>query len=163
LPAGRALLVNTHWGNATTQTVDGQAVVDVRVAAPHGTRQIADLFVNNGDTFMIQPGVHRGYDVSCPIAAHLNLARAFNHNHTHGTSVYTEIIHADGTKEMLVQDDTWTSDELFNPKYNRFGVAGARQVKSGDVYHTHCEWDNPTGTTLIFPTEMCDGGSFYFP
>src|SRR5262249_2169473 len=51
LPAGRALLANTHWVNATTQTVDGQAVFDVKFAAPDATRQIADLFANNGDTF----------------------------------------------------------------------------------------------------------------
>jgi hypothetical protein len=163
LPAGHSLLANTHWVNATQDTVDGQAVFDVKFAQSDGSRQIADLFANNGDTFTIQPGVHTTFDVTCPIGADLSLAMSTNHMHWHGTSAYTEIIHADGSKQMLVQDDSWTSDEQFNPKYNRFGVANAVKIVAGDKYHTHCEWDNATGSPLAFPSEMCDGVSFYFP
>ena len=32
LPAGQALMINTHWLNATDNTVDGQAVIDVKFA-----------------------------------------------------------------------------------------------------------------------------------
>jgi len=163
LPAGRSLLANTHWVNATTATVDGQAVFDVKFADADGSRQIADLFANNGDTFVIPAGQHAVHDVTCPIGADLSLAMATNHMHWHGVSAYTEIIHADNTTEMLVKDDSWTSDEQFNPKYNRFGIDNAKKIKKGDRYHTHCEWDNQTGQDLAFPAEMCDGVSFYFP
>jgi hypothetical protein len=163
LPAGRSLLANTHWVNASLNTVDGQAVFDVKFADPDGSRQIADLFANNGDTFVIPAGGHAVHDVSCPLGTDLTIAMSTNHMHTHGVSAYTELLHADGTREMLVQDDTWASDQQFNPKYNRFGISGARLAKKGDLYHTHCEWDNPTGTPLAFPKEMCAGVSFYFP
>ena len=163
LPAGRALMANTHWLNATTQTVDGQAVFDLKFAPADSSRQIADLFANNGDSFNVPSGETLGYDVSCTLKADLNIAMSTNHMHTHGVSAYSELLHADGTSEMLVQDDTWASDQQFNPKYNRFGIADAKVAKKGDTIHTHCQWDNTTGTPLIFPAEMCAGVSFYFP
>ena len=62
-----------------------------------------------------------------------------------------------------MQDDTWAGDQQFNPKYVRFGLEGAKLLKKGDTYHTHCEWTNNDGMTLGFPSEMCTGVSFYYP
>jgi hypothetical protein len=163
LQAGRALLANTHWLNASTRTVDGQAVFDVKMADPDPSHTIADLFVNNGERINIPAGQHAAYDVNCPIGADLNLAMVGDHMHWHGVSAYTELIHPDSSKDMLVVDDTWTSDEQFNPKFVRYSVADPKQLKVGDVLHTHCEWDNQTGMPVAFPKEMCVGFTFYFP
>jgi hypothetical protein len=163
LPAGQALMANTHWVNAGTKTLDGQAVFDVKFAEPDSSRTVADLFANNAASFTLPTGQVTDYDVTCTLQSDLSLAMSANHMHTHGVSAYTELIHADGSKTMIVKDDTWTGDEQFNPKYVTFGIGGAIQAKKGDVYHTHCQWDNESGKTLAFPSEMCTGFSFYFP
>lgn len=163
LPAGEALMANTHWLNATDNTVDGQAVIDVQFAPASDTRTIANLFANNGDTFSLPSGQLTQYDVSCPIPQSLNFAMVTNHMHLLGTSAYSEIIHADGTKTQLSVDNPWSGDEQFNPQYLRFSVASPLTVQAGDTYHTHCEWTNTTSQTVMFPDEMCVGIGFYFP
>jgi hypothetical protein len=163
LPKGDSLMVNTHWLNATDKTVEGQAVLDVELSPPSDSRVIANQFANNGDTFSIPVDQPYSYDAMCPITQDLNLAMVADHMHNSGTSAYSEVIHADGTKAMLVSDPTWTSDEQFNPVYTRYSIAAPYILHAGDTYHTHCEWLNQTSGPLIFPDEMCAGFGYYFP
>jgi hypothetical protein len=162
LPANQALMINSHWVNATDQTVDGQAVIDIKFAPASDQRQIADLFANGGVRFAATPGV-TAYDVSCVLQQDFNFAVTFNHMHQYGMSAYTELIRGDGTKDMLVQDPTWAADQGFNPKYNKFSLAAPKVAHVGDTIHTHCEWQNTTTAPIMFPTEMCVGTGFYFP
>jgi Copper type II ascorbate-dependent monooxygenase, C-terminal domain len=163
LRKGQALMMNTHWLNATDKTVEGQAVVDVKYGAADPSHTIADIFANNGDTFMIPPGAPTQYDVSCTFPQDMNFAMVTDHMHTAGTSAYTEVLHTDGTSTMLRQDTSWASDEQFNPIYTMFSLAQPYVVHTGDTIHTHCEWQNQGTSTLLFPDEMCAGQAFYFP
>ena len=163
LRKGQALMVNTHWLNTTDGTVEGQAVVDVKFGAPDPSHTIADIFANNGDTFAITPGAPYSYDVSCVFPQDVNFAMVANHMHLNGMSAYTEVLHTDGTSTMLRQDNTWTTDEQFNPVYTVYSRDQPFVVHAGETMHTHCEWINQGSTTLMFPDEMCAGNGFYFP
>jgi hypothetical protein len=163
LPVGQALMVNTHWLNATDKTTEGQAVLDLKFTPPDPSHVTADLFANNGDTFTIPPGAPTPYDVSCTLAKDINLAMVSNHMHTNGTSAYTEVVHADGSKEMLVDDTAWAGDQQFYPNWTYYSEAAPKVLHAGDTVHTHCEWQNQTSQTLQFPDEMCVGTGFYFP
>jgi hypothetical protein len=162
VPAGQALMINTHWLNATDNAVDGQAVIDVKFAPASDQRQTADLFANNGLKFQVTPGAS-SYDASCVLRDDLSFAMVTNHMHERGYTAYTEVIHADNTTEMLVADSTWAGDQQFNPKYAVFSLAAPRVAHAGDTIHTHCEWQNSTAKTFTFPDEMCVGIGFYFP
>jgi len=163
LPPGMALMANTHWLNATDKPVEGQAVLDVEFTPASDTRTIANLFANNGDTFTIPASGPLTYDVSCVLQQDFSFAMVTNHMHSDGTSAYSELIHADGTKTMLSVDTAWESDEQFNPKYLMFSLDQPMLAHKGDTYHTHCEWQNQTSSPLMFPDEMCAGVGFYFP
>jgi hypothetical protein len=65
LHKGQAVLVNTHWLNATDKTVEGQAVIDVKLEPADSSHTVADVFANNGDTFSIPPGAPTSYDMNC--------------------------------------------------------------------------------------------------
>jgi hypothetical protein len=160
---GQALLVNTHWLNATDKTVEGQAVVDVKLAPADPSHTVADVFANNGDTFTIPPGAPTSYDVNCTFQSDMSFAMVANHMHSAGLSAYTEVLHADGTSTMLRSDPSWTQDEQFNPVYTMYSLASPYVVHAGEIMHSHCEWQNPGQTTLMFPDEMCAGNGFYFP
>ena len=162
LPANQALMINSHWVNATDQAVDGQAVLDVKFAPASDQRQVADLFSNNGVRFAAMPGV-TAYDTSCVLPQDLNFAVAFNHMHQYGLSAYTELIRSGGPTDMIIQDPTWASDQGFNPKFSKYALATPMVAHAGDTIHTHCEWQNTTKAPLMFPTEMCVGVGFYFP
>jgi hypothetical protein len=163
LPANQAVMINTHWLNATDNTVDGQAVLDVKYAPADASHTVADIVANNGDTFTIAPNGPTTYDVSCTFPQDVNYAMITNHMHQYGTSAYTELIHPDGTKTSMVVNDTWPADAEFNPVYSTFSEAQPVVAHAGDVIHTHCEWMNTTNQALLFPTEMCVGAGFYFP
>jgi hypothetical protein len=163
LPAGQALMINSHWLNALDNPVDGQAVIDVKFDDPSPQRTIADLFANNGDTFEIPAGGAASYDVNCVAQHDLNIAMIANHMHGDGKSAYSEIIHTDGSKEMLVADAMWSAEQQFNPKYTKFSVDAPRLVHQGDTLHTHCDWQSTKSATELFPDEMCVGFLFYFP
>jgi Copper type II ascorbate-dependent monooxygenase, C-terminal domain len=163
LRKGQALMANTHWLNTTDKTVDGQAVLDVEFTPADPSHTIADNLANIGDTFSIPPSAPYTYDVTCPIQDDLNLAMIADHMHSMGTSAYTEVIHSDGTKEMLVDDTSWTSDDQFKPNLVYYSQAMPYVLHAGDQMHTHCEWQNTTDQTVLFPTEMCVGTGFYFP
>jgi hypothetical protein len=162
VPAGMSLMINTHWLNATDDMVEGQAVLDVKFAPASPERQTADLFANNGVRFQIPEG-KTTYDASCTLQEDLNLAMATNHMHEHGTTAYSELVHPDGTKDMLILDESWPIDLQFNPRYNRYSLEAPMVAHAGDIYHTHCEWQNNTSKNLTFPDEMCSGIAFYFP
>ncbi|HEX7700379.1 MAG TPA: hypothetical protein VF403_06655 [Kofleriaceae bacterium] len=93
----------------------------------------------------------------------LNLAMVTNHMHNYGSSVYTEVIHADSTKDMLRADAGWVAEWQFNPMYTRYTLDTPKLLHAGDTVHTHCEWNNTTTNPLLFPDEMCVGITFYFP
>lgn len=156
-------MANTHWLNATDKTVDGQAVLDVEFTPAATDHVVADDFANNGDTFTIPAMSPATYDVTCPVGGDVNFAMFADHMHYDGTSAYTELIHPDGTKQMLASDPSWTADSQFKPNFTYYSLANPLVVHAGDQIHTHCEWNNPTSSPLIFPTEMCVGTGFYFP
>ena len=163
LPAGKALMVNTHWLNATDNVVEGQTVLDVKFAPPASDRTIADLFANNGDTFSIDPGATATYDTNCKLTHDLNFVMTTNHMHMYGTSIYSEIVKADGGKEMILANPSWKPEDQFNPTYMQYPLDAPLVVHAGDTIHTHCEWANTSTNKLLFPDEMCVGIGFYFP
>jgi hypothetical protein len=161
LPKGQVLMANTHFLNAGSDTVEGEGVVDVEFAAPSPSRQIAGFFTNVGTTFAIPP--HQpdyAYDVSCPLQADMQFFLTANHMHGYGTSAYTEIVHANGTKTTMTENSSWTSDMEFNPTFTIYPTGAMLSVIKGDTMHTHCEWTNTTAKAMSFPDEMCVGMGF---
>ena len=164
LPAGKALMANTHWLNATDNVVDGQAVIDIKFAPASNERTAADLMANNADTMQIPPGKITAIDNTCTMKQDLKVVMIANHLHEHGSSIYTEIIRASsGNKEMLRNDPMWDPSWAFEPQYNRFSLDQPNVFHAGDQLHTHCEWNNTTDHMLTFPDEMCTAAAFYFP
>jgi hypothetical protein len=164
VPEGEALMVNTHWLNATDDVLDGQAALDVEFGDADPSHVTADIFVNNGDDFTIPAGSDFSYDNSCTLQSDFNIVMAADHMHGAGTSAYSELLPAGGGSAVaLVTDTSWTADEMFNPVYHRYSLDAPFVAHAGDTIHTHCEWSNKTSAAMMFPDEMCDGVSFYFP
>lgn len=163
LRKGLSLVINGHYLNASPNTIDGQAVIDVKFADPSPDHTVADLFANNGAGFSVDPGETASYDVNCKLEQDMSFAMLTNHMHEYGISAMSELIKSDGTHVELVNDSVWPPEQKFNPRYVRFSKTEPMLAKKGDVYHTRCTWKNTTGSTLAFPSEMCAGVGFYFP
>jgi hypothetical protein len=160
VPAGFALMTNTHYLNSTDGTISGQSVVDVKFGDPkHPLAGAGNLAVNN-DMFTIPAGQSFTSDAYCKATQQLSVFMWANHMHEWGAHAMSEIIHPDGTKQLLAEDDTWTNDKTFNPAWVRWDVGAPFVVHAGDMFHVQCNWNNTTSAPLMFPDEMCVATGF---
>jgi hypothetical protein len=161
LPKGWGLMANTHFVNTTAEVIDGQGVVDVKYAPPSPDRQVLNLFTNVNTQFTIPASAQYSADATCTVQADMQVVLFFNHMHERGTSIMSEIEHADGTKMLIRQDSPWQREFTFNPDMTQFALSGdgSLTIHKGDIVHTHCEWQNTDSTAVTFPLEMCVGGA----
>ncbi len=164
IPQGYSLMFNYHYINATPQPIQGQAYVDIKTGPPQPTDQVGSLFALDNDQFNVAPtpGIQTS-DSTCVVGQDMQFFSAGNHMHQYGYSAYFELIHADGTHEMLRNDPTWSSEQTFNPTVTIYPADQLLQVHAGETLHTHCEWINTGTSDLTFPTEMCIGFAGFLP
>jgi hypothetical protein len=158
---GQYIMANTHFINAGTEPIDGQAVIDVKWEAASSTRQLASLFVDIGTSFTIPANALYTLDERCTLQSDLSVLMVGNHMHQYGQSVYSEMIHSDGTTDSLRNDTTWSAEEEFNPTFTTYPLAQPYVMHSGDVIHTSCTWQNTIPSPLTFPDEMCASFAYY--
>jgi hypothetical protein len=163
LPKGWALMANVHYINVGSTAIDGQAVLDVKFTDPTPEHKVAGFFTDTTDQFSIPTGAPFTLDVTCSIKQDLDFFIFANHMHQWGTSIFSEAVRADGTKQMIADDEPWQAEEEFNPKLNTFTTEAPFSVKAGDTIHTRCTWNNDTAGALAFPNEMCVGFGFFVP
>ncbi len=159
LPAGKALMANTHYLNATDGVFDAQSVADIKFADPKNPLAPVGMYVVNWDQFTVPAGQAYTGNAYCTADRTLNVLKWTNHMHEWGQSALSEVIHPDGTKTMLVQDTTWAPERAFNPVWANWDPAQPLVINPGDKLHVQCSWANTTNADLIFPREMCDGVS----
>jgi hypothetical protein len=163
VPAGYSLMANIHFINATSKPMDGQGVIDVKMAPADPAHRTLSLFTNVATDGNLLVPAHAGakLDVSCKLQRDLDVYTFANHMHEHGTAAVSTLIHADGTRETLHVDTTWSNHQMFDPTFTTWDAAAPLRFKAGDTVATHCEWNNTTDQELRFPTEMCVGFAFF--
>jgi hypothetical protein len=160
VPAGFALMTNTHYFNTSDEVMDAQSVIDVKFADPKQRLAAAGNVAVNYDTFSIPPGGSFTSDGYCKATKQLSFFMWGNHMHEWGAHAMSEIIRADGTRQLMAKDDTWSQDRTFNPVWTRWDTAAPFIVNPGDTFHVQCSWNNTTGEPLTFPVEMCVSTGF---
>jgi len=160
MPQDQALMLNTHYINASDHLVDGHTVLDVKFADPDPSLIVAGSFAINYLGMQIPPGPSYSVDVSCTVDQKFSFVMYSNHMHRHGTQAVSEVMRQDGTKETLSQDDTWIAEQAFNPPFVHWGKDAPFVLNPGDTIHQRCTWMNDTADTITFPTEMCVGVAY---
>lgn len=160
VPKGFALMTNTHYINLTDAPIEGQSVIDVKYGdSAHPLQGAGNVAVNN-DGFTIPASSTYTNDAYCKATSQMSFFMWANHMHEWGAHVMSEVIRADGTKELLAQNDTWSKDLTFNPSWTRWDVSQPFVVNAGDTFHVQCTWNNTTTDPLTFPVEMCVATGF---
>jgi hypothetical protein len=161
LKAGQGVLLNLHYINTGTATLDGDAVVDIQFAEVDPTRKIAALFLNLNTGFNVPANGRTDSTIDCVAGSNVEILMLSNHMHEYGTSAKTEVIRADsGAVEVLKDDPQWTYEMQFNAEYTRWPVENPFVLRAGDTIRTSCSWANNTTEALTFPREMCIGAGF---
>ncbi len=160
VPKGFALMTNTHYINTTDNTIEAQSVVDVKFSDPAHPLKTAGSYAANNDGFTIPAGATYTSDGYCAVSSPLSFFMWGNHMHEWGAHAMSEVIRADGTKQLLATDEHWSRDKTFNPAWVRWDTSAPLVVNPGDTFHIQCTWDNTTADPLTFPNEMCVSTGF---
>jgi len=161
LKKGQGIMMNVHYINTGTKTVDADSVIDVKFAEPDPKRIIAAMFVNVDLDINVQPDARGDSTVECKAGSDVQLLMMTNHMHEFGTSATTEIFRGgSGSPEMVHEDPTWTYEMQFNADYSRWTPEAPFLIHAGDTLRTTCHWANTRTDTLTFPREMCVGVGF---
>lgn len=160
VPAGMALMANVHYQNYRASKIDAQSVLDIHLAPVDLQRRVAQIFVNI-DVDVDLPAGRSNLVTECTLQEDMNFIWFGNHMHKYGAYSKSELIRANGTTEMLREDQTWDPQNAFAPTFTRYPVETPLQVRRGDRIRTECRWDNTSGNSVVFPSEMCAGFGFF--
>lgn len=161
LPAGTAIMLNTHFLNTSNETVDGESVLDIKFAEVDPNRKIASLFVNGNFDFVVPPMGQASAVAECVVPHDIEFIGFSNHLHDQGKSIMTEIERTDGTIDMVSDDPSWSYQMQFEPPFRSWTTEEPLLLREGDTLRTHCSWNNSLNEELIFPREMCIGFGFF--
>jgi hypothetical protein len=159
--AGRSLMANVHYINASTEPVTGHAWIDVKLAKPSPNAKVAGMVTSLDTTLSLPPHAQSSYDVTCVVAEDIGLIAWANHMHELGSAVDTELVRADGTKVDVRRDPTWSPEWVFDPPFSTWPVESPLLLRAGDTLHTRCTWNNTEAGAVAFPREMCLGFGFF--
>jgi hypothetical protein len=154
VPAGRALVLQTHYLNTSDAPLEGSSRVDVKFGEPADTDRVAHFFSHGSRRVSVPPHQDSELEISCVTQRDLPLIMYANHMHEMGTSIVTSVT-TEGATESLKIDATWATEWTFNPDYTVGDVGAPRVVKAGSTLTTRCEWRNTGDELLAPPDEMC--------
>jgi hypothetical protein len=162
LPKGTSILVNAHFLNTGTKTVDGQSVLDFKFAEVTPSRKVASLFTNVSMGFKIPPNATAQATADCTLPRDFDFLFFHNHMHDFGASAVTNVVRKQTSAVDLVhRDDTWTYEMQFKAEMTSWGLDRPFRVAAGDTLHTECNWANTTAEGVGYPREMCVGVGYF--
>jgi hypothetical protein len=162
IEAGKQMMIQTHWINASTTAVDGQAAFNLRVQAPSEDVDVAQLFTWLTTDISVPAGSTGHAHSSCVIQDDMSFYQISGHAHEHASRVQMSITPAGGA-EAVFYDEDWAEYMTFDPPRLSYTRDGAMQIHAGDTLNVDCDYANETGVELGFPSEMCVGVGFFFP
>lgn len=161
MPKGSSIMLNTHFLNTGTDTIDGQTALDFKFDEVDPSRSVASMFVNITLDFTLDPAAKTTADATCTLSDDYEFFRFANHMHTYGADAYTELTRSDGTVEDVHRDSAWDPEMQFDLVFSEWSLDTPMVMNAGDTLHTHCEWNNTTDESIEFPDEMCVGVGFF--
>lgn len=156
-----ALMVQSHWINASAKAARGQTVFNVKVEAPDPNRHAAQLFATFTADVDIPPRGPARAHAECKLQKDLQLFALGGHAHEYGTHVRLTIER--GGKRDMLYDHDWEPHYQADPPLDYYDTHAPLVLRAGETLHVDCEYKNDTDAPLRFPREMCVGMGFYFP
>lgn len=156
-PAAFIVLQVHYWNVANHADVFDRSGVAVCTTETPRTHEVGTSILGSLD-LAIPPRAnqHEVVGTCTPaITAPVTIVSSGPHMHTRGVSISTEVIRADGAREMLVDVPHWD----FNSQTGEPAPGGALVIRPGDRLRTRCVYDNLTSEPITFgertEDEMC--------
>jgi hypothetical protein len=152
--AGQALVMQTHYLNATDKALVGTSRLDVKMVDADPNAKVVSMFSSTNIILNIPPGKPTTVDARCELQENVPLILYANHMHAMGTSIFTRLT-VDGATDDVKSDPVWNPAWAFEPEYGRRELGSPLMLPAGSTLTTTCTWMNSGATALGFPDEMC--------
>ncbi len=155
IPAGAQIVINHHYLNATDETLDGQAAVNINFTPPGGT------YIASGATAFLNSGLIVGQGTTtqkqhCVVDRELKMWFMVPHMHEWGKHIVVQLTRAgSATADEPLFDKVWDKSFAFHPPEMKLDPTAPLVLHPGDALDTTCTWENNTGRDLNFGFEMC--------
>jgi hypothetical protein len=153
VPQGLQYVVQVHYVNAGEYPILIRDVARLRrVPVADVTTWVATMTTNVLDITIPPGAATETFD--CTLTEDLDLLILGGHMHEHGARFTVEIGPSANELETLYLVDPWQPSYRDFPPVSLFFTA-PHHLTAGTVIRTTCEWMNPGGSPIEFPTEMC--------
>lgn len=161
MPSGQRLGIDFHFFNVFDQPVRTNAAFNLELVPADEVEAWAGVAMLDSAPFALPPGPST-VSFDCEIPADVTVIDIQGHMHERGASFKLEALRVDGEVEPLYVVDDWLPG-MATASASLAIAPGDLVLRAGDVLRTTCVYDNPTGETLEYPTEMCTSTFVGYP
>lgn len=157
IPAGSQILVNLHLYNTSSEDLTGNSGIEVVTMPEELVSNRAEVLLAGPISFSI-PAMTSEYPVDggCTMNDDVTVFAIMPHMHQYGTAMRVEV---DG--DVLYEGSYSFDDQRY------FDVSPMRELSAGTRVGVHCEYDNPTSSSVGFGDssnqEMCFALLYRYP
>jgi hypothetical protein len=161
VPAGKQIVVQTHYINATATAKEVADEITVHLLAKEEVKRFAQGFVVVDGTFEIPPRADYSRTASCTVKQDLQLIMALGHMHERGQHYKLERLDANGKVLDTIIDQAWETAFTSHPPTKRWTPDQPYKLTKGEKLRQTCTWKNTDEQKVLFPLEMCIAFTMY--
>jgi hypothetical protein len=158
IPASLPIVVQSHYVNASGQTVLGRDTYEVHRPSKGHPRRI-DFWTVSQTGFLLDVGLTEMV-THCTLDSDLQVINHFGHMHELGEHYKFERTRPSAPVDML-DDYAWEVEYRDNAIEHMFTSNNPLVFATGDSITTTCRWNNTHGRPVEFPEEMCTTFGYY--
>ena len=163
VPAGKQLVVQAHYINATGKTQTVRDWVKIVKGDPSKVKNFVNFLVTNDDGFMVPPNSPVSRTTECTLDNDYQMALLLPHMHELGQHFTLEVLDSAHNHVDTPIDTDWQPSYMSHPPLQTFDMSTPYMLKKGQILRQTCTWDNSTADPVLFPREMCLTFFYYWP
>jgi len=163
LPRDARIVFQSHYVNSSERDLLVGDVARIHYAAPGSNPTEAGYFILNSTSMDVAPSSPGSISVTCSPPQRIQALALMGHMHWYGRSLSLTRTPAGGPAETIYQVDTWQPSYRDLPPVTAYSPSSPLVMEATDSFTLTCNYENPTGDRVRFPTEMCTAISYYFP
>lgn len=154
LPAGRHMVIQSHYVNTTDKAIVVRDFVQLETLAPADVKTWAAPIATNTIDLMVPAGKTAEAEFDCEVEEDVELLMVGGHMHEWGTTFEIKMGPTVDALESLYFVDPWRADFRDVPPVTLF-LENPMPLPKGTIIRTKCTWENTEAEDLTFPHEMC--------
>jgi predicted RecA/RadA family phage recombinase len=162
VPAGKQIVMQSHYINTTGATAKVHDSIAVHTADPSQVKAYANSFVMVDAAFELPPNAETKSVSVCSVPQDLDVITLLGHMHEWGSYYKLEQLDAAGAPSTIYET-AWELSFPSHPPVNRYDPTKPLHFPAGTRLRQTCTWKNDTADKMTFPREMCLMFTYYIP